>query len=277
VDKENRPVEIQDLNKTQLILLAILLSFVTSIATGIVTVTLMQQAPQGVTQTINRVVQHTIEKVAPETVGKVQTVVVKEDDLVVDAIKRTRANIVYLYPDKVTTTAVAEAYSMGNGQFVTATGTIEQGKTYIVRVGSSIIEVKALLSSGLGYVILGPETITDAAKKLPKSHFGKNSDIAAGQTAVIVSLEAVTKGTVQGLVTKEDKDTEGTVLLTWQDIETNPTVGATFIGSFVVNLDGSVVGIVLPRGEGARILGIDTVLKSMTIIPKSTTTSSSTR
>ena len=37
----------EHLNKQQLILLTLLISFVTSIATGIVTVSLMDQAPQG--------------------------------------------------------------------------------------------------------------------------------------------------------------------------------------------------------------------------------------
>ena len=58
-------MDIQDLNKSQLILLAILISFVTSIATGISTVTLMQQAPSSVTVPINRIVKQTIEKVVP--------------------------------------------------------------------------------------------------------------------------------------------------------------------------------------------------------------------
>ncbi len=52
-----------DLNKSQLILLALLISFVTSIATGISAVTLMQQAPTSFTTPINRIVRQTIEKV----------------------------------------------------------------------------------------------------------------------------------------------------------------------------------------------------------------------
>ena len=60
-------MDIKELNKSQLILLAILLSFVTSIATGITTVTLMQQAPASVTAPITKIVQQTIEKIVPAT------------------------------------------------------------------------------------------------------------------------------------------------------------------------------------------------------------------
>ena len=58
-------MDIKDLNKFQLLLLAVLLSFVTSIATGITTVTLMQQAPPSVTTPITQVVRETVEKIVP--------------------------------------------------------------------------------------------------------------------------------------------------------------------------------------------------------------------
>jgi hypothetical protein len=38
---------------------------VTSIATGIVTVSLMEKAPTGVTKVVNQIVEHTVEKVIP--------------------------------------------------------------------------------------------------------------------------------------------------------------------------------------------------------------------
>ena len=56
-------MDLNDLNKRQLILLTLLITFVVSIATGIVTVSLMNQMPKIVPQTINNVIQRTIERV----------------------------------------------------------------------------------------------------------------------------------------------------------------------------------------------------------------------
>lgn len=58
-------MDVKELNKSQLILLAILLSFITSIATGIMTVTLLEKAPDSVTVPINRIVRQTVDKIAP--------------------------------------------------------------------------------------------------------------------------------------------------------------------------------------------------------------------
>ncbi|MDE2399904.1 MAG: hypothetical protein KGL67_02755 [Patescibacteria group bacterium] len=62
-------MDLKELNKSQLILLAVLLSFVTSIATGITTVTLMQQAPSSVTVPITRIVRETVGQIAPTQVN----------------------------------------------------------------------------------------------------------------------------------------------------------------------------------------------------------------
>ena len=56
-------MDIKELDKKQLILLTLLITFVVSIGTGIVTVSLMNQMPKSVPQTINNVIQRTIEKV----------------------------------------------------------------------------------------------------------------------------------------------------------------------------------------------------------------------
>jgi S1-C subfamily serine protease len=89
----------EELNKTQIILLAIFITFVTSVATGVVVVTLMDQAPQGITQTVNRVVERTVERVVSP--GKVEQTeikqIVREDDTIVSSVKTARQSLVKVF------------------------------------------------------------------------------------------------------------------------------------------------------------------------------------
>jgi len=97
----------EHLTKQQLILLAILVSFVTSIATGVMTVALLDEAPAGVTQTINRVVERTIEKVVQipsqaSVVTTKETVIINTDDLVAAAVERNSKSLVRIYRRGIT-------------------------------------------------------------------------------------------------------------------------------------------------------------------------------
>lgn len=91
----------ENLTKHQLILVALLISFVTSIATGIVTVSLMDQAPKGVTQTVNRIVERTVERVVsePKKPGEIikETIIVKEEDKIIEAIEKNAKSMVRIY------------------------------------------------------------------------------------------------------------------------------------------------------------------------------------
>lgn len=88
----------ENLTKQQLVLLALLVSFVSSIATGIVTVSLLDQASPAVTQTINRIVERTVETVVPASTGEKstikETIIVSEGDARVSAIEKAVKSIV---------------------------------------------------------------------------------------------------------------------------------------------------------------------------------------
>lgn len=92
----------EDLNKNQIILLALFVSFVASVATSIMTYSLLSEAPPTVTQTVNRVVERTVETVVPQQVRqdvitREVTVVVQEEDLVIDAIAKNEASLIKIW------------------------------------------------------------------------------------------------------------------------------------------------------------------------------------
>jgi len=246
-DNEIKPVEIKDLNKTQLIWLAILLSFVISIATGIVTVTLMQQAPPAVTQTINRVVQQTIEKVVPDSTSgttKVQTVIIKEDDLVVDAVSKTRENLGTLLSSKDAEGSLGSTYSLGSGSFLVPNAPVDSTKSYVVKEGSDVFDVKVLGTSPLGFSVVSVVAPDATSAALPKSSFGKDADVKVGQTDVLVSGTAISKGLIQSVA----------------PITIDPKPSTDSIGSYLVDLDGNIAGLVLPSGDsGTTIVGADAI------------------
>ncbi|MCA9353761.1 hypothetical protein KC842_02725 [Candidatus Nomurabacteria bacterium] len=84
----------EDLTKTQLILLCILISFVSAIATSIITTSLLAEAPLQTTQTINKIVQNTVERVVPEDIEskpKTQVIVQPgEGELMVSVFEETK-------------------------------------------------------------------------------------------------------------------------------------------------------------------------------------------
>ncbi len=117
----------EDLNNSQIVLLAILVSFITSITTGVLTVSLVNNdEPQTVTQTINRVVERTIEKVVPgetKTVVKEVPVVVTEEELIVKVVNNASPNVGTL------------TYEADNSGKVLGLGWILDGANYVVTSG----------------------------------------------------------------------------------------------------------------------------------------------
>lgn len=90
----------EGLTKTQLILLALLVSFVTSLVTGIVTVTLVNQAPPAMTQSIYKVIEKaTVSGSAPkESTEKIS--VITQEDLIIKLARESSAAVVSIIATK---------------------------------------------------------------------------------------------------------------------------------------------------------------------------------
>lgn len=137
-------MDLEHLTKHQIVLLTLLVSFVTSIATGIVTVSLMNQAPPSVSRTINQIVERTVQTVAapalPAAVATEKTVVVKEDDLTAQSIAGVQQAIVRIVDAKAPDVMVAR------GIIVAQDGLALTDRTALVASGATSFE--AFLPSG---------------------------------------------------------------------------------------------------------------------------------
>lgn len=249
----------EDLKQSQVILLCLLVSFITSIATGIITSSLLQEAPQNVTQTINRVVERTVETIVPgETSGpsvvtRETTVVVKEEDLVIDAIKSSRNSLVWI----VDTDAPTQSALKTIGVVIKNDGTILADKRYINTRGDFAAK---FFSDGSTYPVTVVETSRASNAILLKINLegeqqrtfsparATDSDkLQLGQTVIAMGgkeKEAVAIGrlTAVNTQTSDGKPSTATSTSVVVGLQTDtPLIDAT-PGSVLLNLNGDLVG-----------------------------------
>jgi hypothetical protein len=240
-------MDIEKLTKHQIVLLTLLVSFMTSIATGIVTVSLMDQAPPEVSRTINQIVERTVEQVAAPAaavvrvpVTKETTVVVKDDDAVAGAIASAQQSMVRIVSVNDPQTLVARGIIVdGKGAVISDRGSLEPMGTLkfeaylpdgtlvpaVMRAPAGTTTLAVLDLSLATSTKLIPIAVADPAKlKLGQSIIllgGNGGDAVA--TGVIAKLPTGLSVARRGLV-------EATVL-------------SATPGSVLLNLFGEVVGI----------------------------------
>ncbi len=251
----------EDLNKQQLILLTLLVSFVTSIATGIITFALIKEAPVAVTQNINRVVERTIERVVPEEGGgtiKEVTTVVSEEDLVLESIDKNVKSIVRLK----TLGADGKELVTGLGLVVSADGLIAtdeksfgSGNYSVILFDKTVYSVAKSYkdpSSGLIFLKLG-RAAGDTYHFYP-AILGNVGTLKLGQT--LIAVGGRDRNTVLiGRISDLEKTDAGEVI----KISTDARVGSGQSGSPILNLNGEVVGLQAPAGEGAQTLSYNPI------------------
>lgn len=275
----------ESLNKQQLILLALLVSFVTSLATGIVTVALMDQAPLGVTQTISRVVEKTIETVVTAATSTPQqaavitreTIVVKADDAIVDAIAQNTKSLVRIKKatgmgkDRQDTFAsiglimsaeglivsdivVAYPENDGNGNLIP--------ESYIgVFSDEKIFPLNIVYSDQTAGLIFFQPLIQDREKgayKFTPPRFG-SAPLKLGQAVVALGgsyTNTASTGIISNVIEKTvpksgvEDETEKIVVSIKTDIHPSELVS----GALLLNLTGEVIGISAGTVSSSRSL-----------------------
>jgi len=257
----------EELNKTQIVLLTLLVSFVTSIATGIVTVALMDQAPPGLTQTINRVVEKTVEIVVPEeTQGAtvIKTVVVKEEDFITEAIEINSPSLVTIKNEKDIT--VSFGFLIDNGDFIVSdTRTLKDGSKYqVIFDDQEVVEATVVVNDKNNYFsilkVIYPEDFDRDSLQSKSAELEEVDTLSLGQSIVALGTKTEEKiflgvviGFKEGDIILENKDTVATS--SSESLNRTPSLIRTSLGLNQYDSGGPSLN------TAGKIVGINIVIK----------------
>lgn len=229
----------EDLTKTQIVLLTLLVSFIVSIATGIITSSLLAQAPQGVTQTIERVVEQTVEQVAPTTTTAggttvKETTVVSEDDAV-------QSSIAGALPSVVRISAPGGAF-YGLGVIISKTGLVVSDEHSVI--ASDTYNITLADGSTL------PASVVAVANPGNLALFKITPDANHSSGFAALSLAQTPLKLGQTVIAIEGKDSNavdvGRALsfdTTAGKVTTDISATSEIAGGALVNLSGDLVGL----------------------------------
>jgi S1-C subfamily serine protease len=234
----------EQLTKQQLILLALLVSFVTSLATGIFTVSLMDQAPKGVVQTIHEVVE---KMVTPQDAAvTASTPTISQEDKITSAAAQVTKSVVKLH-------SPGSTEIVGLGLIVSNQGVIMADKSVLAQMvgfeaqypNGSHYALSVIQSQTQGdIVLLAPSAIassTGLAGTFTPIDFGGAPKL--GQTTLIVSGKG-SPTLSQGIISQLDIDHINPDGSQPARIGTSvPVSAAILIGSPLFNTDGEVIGM----------------------------------
>lgn len=259
-----------NLNTQQIVLLCLLVSFVTSIATGITVVSLMQQTPEPVTQTINRVIERTVESVAQKPVEEIKniisqkpnpskevvTVVVNQEDQSINAVSKNENSIARV----VLNTKGEEFITMGlvynkSGDLIVDKRMVDKRTTYAAYYGSRRILVKyAPGSETTDFIILRVQG--ENPNDFAAASLGDSNGLKLAQSVISLSGARQTSVAI-GEVESLNTNTTGLV-----SIDTSVNGQNVLVGSLLLNLQGDVIGIKLFTAEDRTVFMPINTLKS---------------
>ena len=247
-------MEIEHLSKSQIVLLTLFTTFVSSIATGIVTFSLMQQAPPVITQTVNRIVERTVEKSAPVHAAlaavPAKTVVVQERDTIARAVATMSPSIVRIY-----TSGKEDAKFLALGVVLTPSGIIATDASALGEAGDAVAELpggaharvfvdRRDAASGLAFL---HATTTSSELTIEWKPVG----LAAGKPVLGQSVIALSGRSALrlgvGVVTESDVSGGAAILILGTSI-----AGASItVGSPLIDETGALIGISTDVSRGA--------------------------
>ncbi|MDE1941486.1 MAG: hypothetical protein KGI66_05170 [Patescibacteria group bacterium] len=231
-----------DLSKQQLILLALLVSFVTSLATGIVTVCLMDQAPAGVTRTVSQVIEKTIREVAPQSAAVAESAPAPAQ-AVAEAVRTASASLVVVEDAGSKAALGLGLVVTGSGDIITVKKVTASARDYAALLpDGTVLPVSVTMSQDNGDIVF----LAPSVETKPKISFAPAilaDSISLGDGAISLSGTS-TLALGQGLIDGAGSASTSALL----DGSSSPiTVSmgpeAAPEGSFLFDMSGRVLGV----------------------------------
>lgn len=274
-----------DLNTQQIVLLCLLVSFVSSVATGITTVSLLDQAPEPVAQTINRVVERTIEKVVdpvvntvtnvatnkPQVERIVETVVVNQEDLTVEAVEQNAKSLVRIYGlnrDGQKFFIGLGAVVSADGKILTSSTVLEMAQKFSAEYPEGNYDISLETAPRNGAIILSPSGVEEG-KAFTPAVFGNSQNIKLAQSVIALGGQdrnLVSTGIITSMETKEGEVSEGVEPKSSINlINTSISADTIIRGSVLMTLKGEIIGIRIMGASGGSFISSNSVRSSMGI------------
>jgi hypothetical protein len=223
-------MNIEDLNKSQLLLLTIMVNFVVSIATGVLTVSMLDRAPANITQTVNKIVDRTVETIsAPIQIAasKPTPTTPSSEQLLTSAITADVARTVLIYKGSTTTPAIAYGVYLPKSRAVATAKAVALPKEAIISFANGTV-VPASLSRASATVSIYGFADSALLPDAPAAGLTPVAQLKQGQTVITITKD---NDAVTGIISKIDAE----------GIHT--TLSGLSPGAAIVDLSGIVVGL----------------------------------
>jgi S1-C subfamily serine protease len=259
----------EELTKQQLVLLTLLVSFVSSIATSVSVVALLNESPMTITQTVNRIVERTIEKVVPEQILPAPAPepaapplspapIVRDGELVVKAVEMNLPAVVTLWSWKTEKEESAElglAFSVSpDGLVVTDKNILGEAAEYsAIFPNGKIYKAKRAYAdkdSNIAVLVLRDDKDQNATGT-PSVSFSPDEPKLGASVVALGGKEGAT--VYQGIVSEKIKSR----------IITSISFKPVDRGGILFGMDGKVFGINVADGEEKYTLSSAVILSAL--------------